>query len=114
MLKGKVNRCTLKEPEFVLAREFSKRNDRAAEGDGTNGRTQKELQSVALRNGVTLVVNNLKGQRLCNCCYGNENSGQTNHAVHEGHQLGHFGHLNTLRHDRTQGAANQKPQEHVT
>ena len=53
VLARETHRRTLEQAEFVFARQLTKRNHGATEGDRTNRSTQEQLQAVARRNGKT-------------------------------------------------------------
>jgi hypothetical protein len=50
VLAGKLHRRALEQAELVFARQLAKGDDRAAEGDGADGRAQRQLEPVAIRN----------------------------------------------------------------
>ncbi len=106
------HRRALEQPEFVLARQLAEGDHGSAEGDGTDGGAQEQLEAVAGRDGVAL-LDDREGVRLGHRRNGDEHRGQTDHAVHEGHQLGHLGHLDALGHDGANRTAHHQTEEHV-
>ena len=72
-----------------------------------------QFQTVARRNGVAQVLDDAQRLWLDDGGNGNEHRRQADHAVHEGNQLGHFGHFNALGHDRASGSADQQANNHV-
>ena len=112
MLARKGDRRALKKPELVLAAELAKRNHRPAEGDRTNRRAQEQLEPVACRNRQTF-GRDVERIRLRHGGDGDEHSRQTNHAVHEGDQLGHLGHFNAFGHQRARCTADDQRADNV-
>jgi hypothetical protein len=55
-----------------------------------------------------------QGLRFDNGRNGNKDRRQADHAMHEGDQLRHFGHLYTFGHDRAHGATHQQADQYVT
>jgi hypothetical protein len=47
VLALELHRRALEQAELVLARELAEGDDRAAEGDGANGRAQEQFEPVA-------------------------------------------------------------------
>jgi len=113
VLAGELYRCALEQAELVLARQLAEGDHRTGEGNGTNGRTQEQLQAVTGRDGVAQGRDDTQRLWLDHGGNGDEHRGQADHAVHEGDQLGHLGHFHALGHDRTGGAADQQADDHV-
>ena len=115
MLARKCHGCTLKQTELVLAAELAERNDRATEGDCTYGCTEEQLQPVARRDlvGAHALGHNAKRKRFGHSSHTNKDGGQTNHGVHESHQLRHLGHLDPFGHQRARSATNDQSHQYV-
>ena len=107
MLARKHHGRALEQTELVFARKLSKRNHRTAKGDRTNCRAQEQLKSVAKRNGRT-ARSDIQGIRLGHGGNSNKHCRQTNHGVHKGHKLRHFGHLDPLGHGGANGTAHDQ------
>ena len=115
MLASKSHRGALKQTELVFAAELAKGNHGAAEGDRADGRPQKQLKPIACRYlvGAHALGDDAKRKGFCHRSHADEDGSQANHAVHESHQLGHFGHLDALGHQRARGTANDQSHQHV-
>ncbi len=57
MLSGKLYWCTLKQPEFVLARQLAKGNYRAGKGDRADGCSEEQLKTIARGDGIAQMTN---------------------------------------------------------
>ena len=107
VLAAELYRCALEQAELVLARQLAECDHRAGEGDCTDSGTEEQFQAVTGRYRIAQVLDDTQGLRLDHGGNGDEHRCQADHAVHEGDQLGHLGHFNTLGHDRAGGTANQ-------
>jgi len=107
------HRGALEQAELVLAGQLAEGDHRTGEGDGTDGRAEEQLQAVTHRNRVTDLLDDAQRLRLDHRGDGDEHRGQADHAVHEGDQLGHLGHLDALGHDGADAAADQQADDHV-
>ncbi len=111
MLIGEHHRCALEQAEFVLARQLAEGDHRTGEGDGADGGTEEQLQAVASGNRVADGLDDTQRLRLEHRGDGDEHRGQADHAVHEGDQLGHLGHLDASGHQRADAAADQQAED---
>ena len=132
MLAGEDHRCALEEAELVFARELAEGDHRAAESDRADRCAQEEFEPVAGRNrgtrndvgddraGLRLgadqqflgIVGDAEGPGLDHCGNCDADRGQADHAVHEGDQLGHLGHLDLGRHVGPGTAADDQTEQH--
>ncbi len=112
MLPGKHHRRALEQAELVGTRELAKGDDRPREGDRTDGRAQEQLQSVTRRNRRALVQTVQQRSRLDHRSHGDKYRRQTDHAVEEGHQFGHLGHLDRLGTVSAIGTTGDHVQQH--
>ena len=132
MLAGEDHRRALEEPELVFARKLAEGDHRAAEGDCTDCSPKKEFEPVAGWNrrarddvgddGASLrlgadqqflgIVGNAEGPGFGHCGDRDADRGQTDHAVHEGDQFGHLGHLDLGGHVGAGAAADDQTEKH--
>src|SRR5690606_27194254 len=106
------HRGTLEQAELVLAGQLAEGDHRTGEGDGTDGRTEEQLDAVGSRDGVAHGGHDAQRLRFDHGSDGDEHGSQTDHAVHEGHQLRHLGHFDALGHDGTGAATDHQAGEH--
>ncbi|MNM48332.1 hypothetical protein D3C81_593140 [compost metagenome] len=113
VLARELYRCALEQAELVLARQFAEGDHRAGEGDGTNRRTEEQLQAVTGGDRIADVGDDTHRLGLQHRSDGNEHGRQTDHAVHERNQFRHLGHFHPLGHDRAGGTADQQANDDV-
>src|SRR5690606_22836138 len=81
---------------------------RTGEGDGADGCAEEQLQAVTGRNRIEHAGDDAQRLRLDHRGDGDEHGSQADHAVHEGDQLRHLGHLDAFGHDGADAAADQQ------
>jgi hypothetical protein len=111
VLADKGDRRALEQAELVLAAELAEGDDGTGEGDGADEGTQGQLDAVAARDQAALGGDG-KGPGLGHRSHGDEHRSEADHAVEEGHQLGHLGHLDALGHQGADAAADEQAAEH--